>query len=95
MLKFYRTHNCPRCTEIQKALEEINYAHKVIMVKNSDEIQNEDLTDKKLPLLIDNDRISKGSDEIFKHLEDLKGFKELWDKFQSDACYCGDDENNS
>jgi hypothetical protein len=35
----------------------------------------------------------QGSDAIIKHLEELEKFKELWDKFQSYACYC-DEEGN-
>lgn len=91
MLKFYHTPHCPRCREIQEALTEMSLAHEVILVKDSDEIEADILKHKKLPLLIDDDEISQGSEAILQHLEELKGFKELWDKFQSDACYCGDE----
>jgi glutaredoxin len=92
MLKFHRTPDCLRCREIQETLEEMSYAHEVIVVRNRNEIEAEVLEHKKLPLLIDDDKVSEGSEEILQHLEELKGFKELWDKFQSDACYWGDEE---
>lgn len=91
MLKFYHTPDCPGCREIQDALEEMSYAHEVILVKSRDETEEDVLKHKKLPLLIDDDKVCEGTEAIVQHLEELKGFKALWDKFQSDACYCGDE----
>lgn len=91
MLKFYHNPHCPKCGEIQDVLEAMNFAHQGIAVKNSNEIGDDDFADKKLPMLIDDNKIFEGSEAILQHLEELKGFKELWDKFQSDACYCGDE----
>ena len=47
---------------------------------------------KRAPVLIDGQKIIQGSRNIAGYLEKLEGFKVLWEKFQSDACYCDEDE---
>lgn len=91
MIIFYRTTDCPRCAEIQETLREMNYAHKVVVVKKREDMKESLLKDKKLPLLKDGQKVIKGSDAIIEHLEELSEFKELWDKFQGDYCYCDDE----
>lgn len=91
MLTFYRTRDCPRCAEIQETLREMNYAHEVVEVKNSDELEEVTLKGRKLPLLKDDRKVIEGSHAIIRHLEELGEFKELWDKFQGDYCYCDDE----
>jgi len=46
---------------------------------------------KRTPVLVDGQKIVQGSSNIARYLEKLEGFKTLWEKFQSDACYCGED----
>jgi hypothetical protein len=41
-----------------------------------------------LPGLRDDDRIVCGKEDVLNYLEDLGGFLEEWQKFQSDSCYC-------
>lgn len=43
------------------------------------------------PILVDDDRVIQGNKNIIAYLEELEWFRELWSKFQSNACYC--DEN--
>jgi hypothetical protein len=44
------------------------------------------------PVLIDGDRrVIEGDEPILKHLEELEAVKALWDKYQTDACYCDED----
>jgi hypothetical protein len=47
---------------------------------------------KRLPAMDDEGKLYQGIDAIMKHLEELEAFKEQWYKFQSDACYCDEDE---
>jgi len=35
---------------------------------------------------VDGEKVVQGSDLIVARLEEIEKFKELWDKFQSDAC---------
>jgi len=46
-----------------------------------------------LPGLRDDDKIVCGKEDVLHYLEELGGFLEEWQKFQSDACYC--DENGN
>ena len=93
MITFYRTPNCPRCSQIQGALEDLVIAHRVVVVRDRSEIAGLLPEGAKLPVLVDNDEVIQGSGAILRHLEELEKFKELWDKFQSDACHC-DEEGN-
>jgi len=93
MLSFYRTKNCPRCEKIQEILRNLVIAHRVMFVQKEDEILETLPEPFKLPVLIDDDAVIQGSDEILKHLERLEEFKSLWDQYQSDACYCNEEEN--
>jgi hypothetical protein len=43
------------------------------------------------PALIDGEKIISGAEAIARHLSELSQLKAAWDKFQGDACYCGDD----
>lgn len=91
MISFYRHSTCPECDQIQAALEEMVLAHKVIPWEEQASGKGIPGTDLEPPVLVDGDEIYRGSDEILSHLKTLRCFKEEWDKFQSDSCYCGDD----
>jgi len=93
MLILYRTPGCPRCSDIQEALEDLSVAHKVVQVRARDDLPQQLRDRYSLPLLVDEDEIVQGSARILEHLERLEHFKELWYKFQSDVCYC-DSEGN-
>jgi hypothetical protein len=43
------------------------------------------------PILVDGKQVVQGSKNILTYLEKLESFKEEWDMFQSDSCYCRDD----
>jgi hypothetical protein len=40
---------------------------------------------------VDEKKVVQGSDPIADRLEEIEKFKELWDKFQSDACSCDEE----
>jgi hypothetical protein len=92
MIKFYRKKDCPKCTGIQEALEELVLAHKVIVVEGKGELKGTFPEGTRLPVMDDEGKLYQGIDAIMAHLEELTEFKEQWYKFQSDACYCDEDE---
>jgi len=90
MMTFYRNVGCPACESLEQMLKELCIAHKVVVVDESgkDKIP----AGKKTPVLVDGQKVIQGNRNIAKYLEKLEGFKALWEKFQSDACYCDEDE---
>jgi len=92
MITFIRTKDCPRCSDIQEALEELVLAHEVVVLSGRDEDHEALPGGRKPPVLIDGEEVIEGSKAILEHLEHLEHFKEWWDKFQSDACYCDEEE---
>jgi len=96
MITLYRKRGCPRCTDIEEALKELTLAHRVVDVEEGEGARGipENLGEpRRTPVLVDEGEVFRGSRAILDHLEGLKGFRALWYKFQSDACYC-DEEGN-
>jgi glutaredoxin len=96
MITLYRRRGCPQCSGIEEALKELTLAHRVIEVGKGEvgrEMPEQPCGPSRPPVLIDEGKVFRGSKAILDHLEDLKGFRALWYKFQSDACYC-DEEGN-
>jgi glutaredoxin len=91
MITLYRKPDCPRCGHIQETLEDLQIAHEVVTLDGSGELPD-DVDAEKLPVLVDEGQAYVGADEIVKRLEYLERFRELWYKYQSDACYCDEDE---
>jgi len=89
MIIFYRNSNCTSCESLEDTLKELCIAHKVVVVdeNNKDKLP----AGKRVPVLIDGRKAIQGNRNIAKYLEKLEGFKALWEKFQSDACYCDED----
>jgi glutaredoxin len=88
MITFFRTSNCPSCEAIQDVLDDMGMAHKVVVLPQGG-IPEESMPDAaKPPVLVDDDKVIQGNENIIAYLEELKGFKELWYKYQSDVCYC-------
>jgi arsenate reductase-like glutaredoxin family protein len=88
MLKFFRISDCAGCKAIEEVLTELCIAHKVILISEDNTSQERLPEGVKPPVLVDEEEIIQGNKLIIEHLEKLKDFKELWYKFQSDACYC-------
>jgi glutaredoxin len=88
MLVFYRTPDCPRCGDIEDALEQLAMAHRVVEVHSQEELPHAVAEKHKLPVLLDGDKMISGSDRIIDHLEQQEAFRDMWYKFGSDACYC-------
>ena len=96
MITLYRKRGCPRCADIEEALKELTLAHRVVDVGEGagEEKMPEGIGEpRRPPILVDEGEAFRGPGAILDHLESLKGFRALWYKFQSDACYC-DEEGN-
>jgi glutathione S-transferase len=91
MLTLYRSPDCPNCTKVQEILEELAVAHDVFEVDSPAQLPAGLRHHATIPLLVDEDEVVQGPREIVAYLEKFEKFKELWYKFQSDACYCGED----
>lgn len=94
MLTFYRSKNCPGCIQIEETLKKLVLAHRIVEVSNRKELPEVFTKETSLPVMIDNGEVIQGYDAILNHLEQLEQFKELWDKYQSDACYCDEDTDD-
>jgi len=92
MLTFYRTPDCPRCNRIQEVMEELVLAHQGVVIPSGENQVTDLPAGTRLPVLVDDGEVIQGSTAILEHLDRLEAFKQLWDKFQSDACYCDEDE---
>ncbi|RMH74673.1 MAG: hypothetical protein D6681_22840 [Calditrichaeota bacterium] len=90
MLVFYRTPECPQCKRIQEILEEMVIAHRVVSGASGGDSQTSSVAVSP-PAIVEGNTVVQGHREILRYLEALEQFKAEWDKFQSDACYCGDD----
>ena len=93
MITFYRTKDCPGCSAIQDALREMVLAHDVVLVEKGTDRWLRLPEGTRPPVLVDDKETAQGSENIIRHLEKLKKLKALWEKFQSDACYCDEEEN--
>lgn len=85
MITLYRTPDCPACRRMQEVLEDLVVDHRVVTVRRPADRPDD------LPALRDDDQLIHGRDAVLAHLEELERFRELWYKFQSDACYCDEE----
>ncbi len=92
MITFYRTRKCESCAAIQDALEELCVAHETLLLEAPEDLPAELAETCRPPVLVDGRDVLCGSAEIVAHLEKLERFKELWYKYQSDVCYCDEDD---
>ncbi|RMG35644.1 MAG: hypothetical protein D6732_09145 [Methanobacteriota archaeon] len=90
MLYLFPHEHCKECEEIRSRLKQLVLAHRVIQPGQAIEKVLEIHGDISPPVLIEGDKVIRGERAILKFLEELGKFKEEWDKFQSDSCYCGD-----
>ena len=93
MITFYRTTEDAGNQEIQEALQELCLAHEVVFVTASGASRRGLPEGTRPPVLIDDGEVYQGRSTIQAHLEELKALRELWYKYGSDACYCGEEGN--
>jgi glutaredoxin len=85
-MTLYITEGCKTCSDLREALEATALAHETVVVPQegwSDRVPQ----GTEPPVLIDDDKVIHGSNEIFAYIDQLKGFKADWLKYQSDVCY--------
>lgn len=93
MITFYKTPGCAQCEHTVNALEDLGIACTVVNV-DPDRARANGMPDgTTAPLLQDNEEIFQGHEAINEHFEDLEDFVSLWQKFQTDACYCDEQGN--
>jgi hypothetical protein len=86
MITFFRTSSCHRCDEIQETLDVDCFAYQLIRVPGGATPSYLPMGEKP-PVLMDGDQVIQGASRILAHLEELRIFKRLWGKYQSDSCY--------
>ena len=93
MITFYRTAEDAGDQEIQEALQELCLAHEVVLVLASGASGGSLPEGTRPPVLVDEGAVYQDRSAIHAHLEELKALRELWYKYGSDACYCGEEGN--
>jgi hypothetical protein len=87
MITFLKSKKCPDCETIAEFLSDLSMGHEVVVAGSGSSSAR--LPDRaEPPLLVDDKEVVRGHGNVMRHLEELKGFREQWYKFQSDACYC-------
>ncbi|PLX84911.1 MAG: hypothetical protein C0617_06080 [Desulfuromonas sp.] len=91
MITFYHSRGCPRCAAIREGLETLCLAHRVVGVGGGEAAEG--LPDGiRPPVLLDGREVVRGHRAIRDRLDSLEAIKAEWDKYQSDACYCDEDD---
>ena len=93
MITFYRTTEDAGDQEIQEALQGLCLAHEVVLVPDPGAGRRGLPEGTRPPVLVDEGAVYQDRSAIQAHLEDLKALRELWYKYGSDACYCGEEGN--
>jgi len=83
MITFYTDGECRECARLGATLDALCLAHRTIMASGPEGARP--------PVLVDDGVVYAGAPAVEAHLEELARYKALWDKYQTDACYCGDD----
>jgi glutaredoxin len=85
-MTLYITENCKTCSEIREALDATAIAHETVVVPQQG--RSERLSEgTQPPVLVDDEKVIQGSNDVFAYIDQLKGFKADWLKYQSDVCY--------
>jgi glutaredoxin len=92
MITLFTTADCAECAEIEEMLDELRLAHQIVLREPANASSGKPSAADSVPLLVDGKKMIPGSVVIREYLRDLAGFKAQWDKYQSDACYCDEEE---
>jgi hypothetical protein len=91
MIKVYLRRDDPGSADIEARLRKLVVAHTIFY---GDERPDSGVPVSPIPenldppLLVDDDTVVHGREEILTHMGMLERFLAEWSKFQSDACYC-------
>lgn len=89
-MKFYRHRECSKCESIEETLDDLVLAHTTVVIKDYPKT-NALPVDTQPPVLVDDETVYEGEDDILQHIDELKEFRDKWYKYQSDVCYCQDE----
>ncbi len=96
MMVLFQATACPACERLRDTLDDLCVPHRVVTVAKDTYAP---LLDYKghltVPVLVDDHATYQGHGEIERHIEELASFKALWEKYQTDACYCDEYEESS
>jgi hypothetical protein len=92
MIQFFRSKNDPGSRDIEGTLRDMSLACEIVTVENKDDIPDSVSKDARPPFMLDEGTLYQGSGAIVDHLNELKAFQKQWYKYQSDVCYCDDDD---
>ena len=85
-MTLYITEGCKTCSDLREALEATALAHETVVVPPAGWSQRVP-SGTEPPVLVDDDKVIQGNNEIFAYIDQLKGLKADWLKYQSDVCY--------
>lgn len=88
MIVFHIDPDCLHCHRIHDDLDQTALAHRIVEHDGSQPVGG-------VPphTLVDEERIFYGHEAMARHIEDLAKLAKRWSRFQSDACYCDEDED--
>ncbi|MBE0535982.1 MAG: hypothetical protein IH624_09965 [Phycisphaerae bacterium] len=92
MMTLYRTQR-QEGAAAEETLDELCLAHKTVMVESAEDLPPELAGEGEPPVLVDEHDVIHGIKDILAHLEKLERFRALWYKYQSDVCYCEDEDD--
>lgn len=85
-MTLYITEDCKTCSDVRESLDATALAHETVVVLQHE--RSERLPEgAEAPVLVDDEKVIQGSDDILAYIEHLRAFKEDWLKYQSDVCY--------
>ena len=93
MITYYKGAGSPEYDPIQEALENLCIAHEMIRVSQGTRLPKAIPEGVRPPVLVDGKEIIQGMSPILNHIDKLIEIKALWDKYQTDTCYCDEHGN--
>ena len=85
-MTLYITENCRTCSDIREALEATAMAHETVVVP-SEGWSGQVPEGTEPPVLVDDEKVIQGDDDVLAYIEHLRAFEADWLKYQTDACY--------
>jgi hypothetical protein len=85
-MTLYITEDCRTCLMIRELIENTAIAHATVVVPEQ-ERSGRLPEGTELPVLVDDEKVVQGSDDVLAYIDHLRAFKEDWLKYQSDVCY--------
>jgi glutaredoxin len=85
-MTLYITENCSTCSMLREALDNTALAHETVVVPEQE--RSDRLPEgTEPPVLVYDEKVIQGPDDILAYIDHLRAFKEDWLKYQSDVCY--------